>query len=250
MLKLLFLICSYLPFMCLSDDKNYGTLVFRYGTEIKTRFSLITIYCGGDLYHFITIKENGSLFGNMKLYEHISLENVPEKFYDETELSVQSGKYKKHLERLNENDALIEKEKLIYHIDMEKKRKERFLQKLNLYIAVVVGMMAIFISQIINFDMGNISSIKIVVSFIVCYAVINVALLIITIVESTLVKRSKFADLRNSSEKMKCIIYQFYFDWQNIRMECDRISRYMWQLEKWLLIFLLMLLMWLFVLKL
>ena len=235
---------AHSPICCISDDEIFASLrresfnCLCENDRSKLRISLIGLMFGTRGYYFATYSFGDSKF---KFFHSSQLENFYHEFTDLELTNTYLQNFRKHIEFLSDSDQVIEKEKLDKLVKLEQHRKDTFLQKINISLAVLIGILAVYISKISWHDIHLLSSLYTGVASVAVYAGLNVCLIIWCSIRGNNIYRMRFQDLRNSILKKHEIIAQYYFDWRRIRCEAEVFSHYVQHLQGWIICFIVLL---------
>lgn len=222
LLNFLLKIWGYFPILALSDDNDYPDIHLSIDKEnnknICPRISLFNIMFGAVCIRIISLAFKPLHFDLIKVSEMSDLKQF--NLTDE-EIKSKIDEYKKHYKKLKKNAQYIEKESLIRHLNDEKDRINIALSKVNIFSSFVLMILAIVpiadLGKYLNCGLG----VKVLLIFEI-YVLWNLLFLVMQTFEVKNHCRSKFSDLRNSSNKQKDIEYcvQIYYDWQqNIKKQ-------------------------------
>lgn len=241
--KILF-VWSYSPLLALTDDTNFGTIDFNFKKDnildkIKSyRKSFINLMYGNKIIYILTFKDK-----HFRFYHILKLES----YYILTDIEINGicERYVHHINNLNSNNVVIEKESLCYRIENEQRRIDRSLQKINMYATIILTLFPILISV---FDFSILfrknKRIVILLLFICCYCFFNLICYIFNSIKVNHLKQSKFSDLRQSGNHVIKINEQYEYDWQFLRKRADLLVSFVSNIEIWIkymLIFILIL---------
>ncbi len=243
-------ILSHSPFLCFSNDANFSTITCKDIKECKFRFSFVSLMLGEVIYYYFTYNfKNVDAEGQdqWKLYHKIVLSEYDGLWISDTKLDVLLKKYKSHIDWLAPYDLLIEKEKLLYHINNERHRKDQVIQKINVFTVIAVAIITIALPLIFTkadcIGIKNMNYYSIILVGLIFYSFLNVGLFIFSNIKTTVIKQSSFSDLRNSTEKQKEIAVQYYYDWQQLKYKADLFVSYVANLQNWIVCMVLLLLL-------
>lgn len=236
--KILF-VWSYLPLLAITDDDNFGTIDFNLSliefkknnilNKIKSyRISVINLMYGNKIIYILTFKDK-----QFRLYHILKLENYY--ILTDTDINGICERYVNHINNLNLNNIVIEKESLCYRIENEQRRIDRSLQKINMYATIILTLFPILIS-VFDFRILFIKNktITILLLFLCCYCFINLICYIFNSIKINPLKQSKFSDLRQSGHHVIKINEQYQYDWQFLKKRADLLVSFVKNIEIWI----------------
>ncbi|HFL3259432.1 TPA: hypothetical protein ACG3I5_003098 [Clostridioides difficile] len=223
-LKYIFLILSYSPILCLSDDNNFGTNEKGYENfNTRIRMSVFSFYFGTDRYYFITYKK-----GKGSKIKH-KLDFIDYYIFTDSEENRVITKQQNYLNNAQYID--IDKEFILYLIQNETNRKNNAYNKINTYttiILAIIPLIIIFFKPKIFIDARLVIKILIIL---LLYILVNIGLFILQSNKVGVNGRSTYNSLKLSTDKEKKIIESYYFDWQHLKRESDRIVGFVKNIE-------------------
>lgn len=244
LLNALLWVISHLPIFCVSDDKNFSTIRYCGKDSDKTphyRISLFSIMLGEVIYYLISLDMDETkikLGTHRHLYYKLKLSEIEGCFLPEMIINKLMKRFREHICQIRLSDLIIEKEKLLYHIQIEQSRKDRQLQKMNIYAVIVMAMPTVFLPLITTFgscwDFFSLSKYTLVLLVLFIYSYINVFMYVFSNVKVSTIQKSRFQDLRKSLNKEIEIVAQYYYDWQCLRYSAELAVMYVLNLQFWL----------------
>lgn len=227
---------SHLPVICLSDDANFGTLTNRSFTtwkfwKWKLRISAICIFLGNKSFYIITynISENRFDWGKV-----LALDKIKNHYITNDELIEKERKYREeHLPELQEQEVEIEKEKLLYHLQIEQERFDKSIDKINTYTTILLTSIPIVVA--INYITDFIET-NFIFKALIIYVFLNLALLIFGTMKVQGMMRSSFRDLKEDNDKNKKIVSSYYYDWQSLKRKSDLMVSIVVSVQEWLIV--------------
>lgn len=226
---------SHSPILCFSDDNNFATLKCEKIKDktVHLRMSLLNFMVGDCIVYFITWDIKNKKINIMHV---IRLVNVDGMSTAEEKLIEIQNRYKSHISNLEDKDMQIEKEKLCYHIQNEERRIDSSIEKINIYATIILTVVPIVMAIIDIKKIDTLSvSLKVCVFFML-YALLNICAYIFRAIKVQGIKKSKFADLRESEEKGKEVLLQYQYDWQQLRYKADLFVSYVLNLQNWIVL--------------
>lgn len=209
-----FLLWAHSPLFSLTSDSNFTNLQFSNKDKDKNkdvRLSLISIYFGEFVFHFISYNFTKKEFRLIKKLSLSSLEifNIDS---NNPKFKQIMDKFQQHVSNLSKEDKNIEKEALIREIENENARINKSDTKINIYSAIILA-----IISIINFKSFNNFSFKISFKYILCvlsiYFFINICAIIVQNIKVKSFNSNSFSDLKSSSKKGDFYLEQLYSDY-------------------------------------
>lgn len=244
LLNALLWVISHLPVFCISDDKNFSTIKYCGKDSNKTphyRISLFSIMLGEVIYYFISLDMDETkikLGTHRNLYYKLKLSEIEGCVLPDMIIDKLMNRFREHIRQIRLCDLIIEKEKLLYHIQVEQSRKDRQLQKLNIYAVIVVAVPTVILPLITTFGscrgIFSLSKFTLVLLGLFVYSYINVFLYVFSNVKISTIQKSSFRDLRKSLNKKYEIVAQYYYDWQCLRYSAELAVMYVLNLQFWL----------------
>lgn len=222
-----FLLLSYSPILCISDDDNFGTN--EKGIEDykkRLRISLFSIYFGAYKYYFLSLRiKDNNIKVNIKY--RIDLFNLIQFTKDD----VKRLKTKQRDYLANNTNVEEDKDFLIYLIENQKDRKNNSNNKINIYTTILLALipMIIIFYDTEQFIQGSI--ITKALTIILLYIMVNIGSLILQVSKVSEYHRESYADLKKSDDKAKHIIMSYYLDYQHIKYEADRLVSFVKNIE-------------------
>lgn len=223
---------SYFPILSLTDDNNFGTNELN--KDASYRLSLINLFLGNIAIYVITYNISNkkfSFFKRLKMEDCAGLklccdlENITEK----------SQQYmKEHLESLNDNDLSIEKDFIKYLDDRQLRRIEISERKIGAYTAIILAVIPLIIAF---FDINSFLQyclLEKICLLIIAYCVVNITIFVFNSMKVQGVSLSCFSDLRNSTNKKKMSVKQYYYDWQMHSGKANVSVSYVKNIEDWI----------------
>lgn len=239
---------SHLPVFCISDDKKFSTIKCDKDSnnniiinDPHIRISLFSLMLGETIYYInsldtdVTKIINGS---HHNLIYKLELSKTEGCFLPDIFITRLMKNYRNHILLLRQDDLEIEKEKLLYHIQNEQHRKDRQIQKINIYSVIVMAVPTILIPVLFskNIMIDDITSLPyplLVIVGLMLYSYLNILLYIFSNVKITTIQKSSFRDLRNSNNRSLEIVAQYYYDWQSLKYNAELFVRYTANLQYW-----------------
>lgn len=230
-IKFVLFILSFFPVLALTDDNNFGTNELH--NNARYRFSLINFYFGNIAFYFLSYCITDKKFS---IFYILKMEACFESQYSEKKIGERVKKFQEeHLSIDSEEDLNTEKEFLLYLNEREEKRIEKSELKVNIYAAIVIGIIPIFL---VFFDLKSVLSYniieKIVFAFLI-YFFINIAFLVFQSMKVSGINLRSFCELKNHDSKSKKIIENYYYDWQNKKKKAEIAVSYVKNLENWMI---------------
>lgn len=225
-LNFLFLILSYSPILCISDDATFGTNVNGlHELKKRLRLSIFSFYFGAYKYYFITFKINNNRL-DFKIKYKISLFDF-NNFTDEDVKRV-TNIQKEYLESNGHSDE--DKEFLLYKIESENNRKSIAYNKVNTYTTIILALIPlILIFYKVEMFVKSHIVIKILI-LVLFYIIANICILLLQVNKVKEYSRQRYADLKKVDKK-KGIIMAYYLDYQCIKREVDRLVGFVKNIE-------------------
>lgn len=223
-LKYALLILSHSPIICLSDDSNFGTNEKGVeGFKTRIRISIFSFYFGVYRYYFITYKKGEGI----KLKHKLDF-NSHYTFGDSEQTRVTTNQ-KNYLS--NATEFAIDKEFILYLIQNETNRKNKAYNKINTYTTIILAIIPLII---LLFKPEIFIDAKLLVKILIIlllYTLINIGLFILQSNKVGANSRSTYAKLKSSKGKEQEIIASYYFDWQHLKRESDKIVGFVKNIE-------------------
>ena len=205
-----FLLWAHFPALTFTSDSRFTNLHFP-GENKNKRFSILTLYFGECVFHFITFNFDNKEFRFIKI---LVLSKLPD-FISEDK----NEEFKKHVNNLNKDDLYVEQKALERYIEIDNSRIEISNNKLNLYSAIVLAVISV-----INFKYYNeINSfftemtLEKWIILLIGYLFINICAIIIQNIKVHSFKLSSFNSLKKSNKKEKYYLEQLYHDFCSTR---------------------------------
>ena len=236
-MNVLLWIWSHFPFFCLSDDDNFATLDWRKIKEgiSHLRFSLVNIMFGDSILYLITVDIKRK---KISLFYILYLKNMKGILLTEEKIADIENKYKQHISELNVQEVEIEKEKLSYHIQNEEQRISRSMDKINIYATIILTVLPLILAILDLKAVITLPFILIIGVVFIVYALFNICTYIFRAIKVTAISKSSFSDLKNSSEKDKEILIQYYYDWQQLKYKAQLFVSFVLNLQEWMILIL------------
>lgn len=225
-LKYIMLLLSYSPFLCCSDDDNFGSNEEGFSDFFqRIRFSLFSFNFGAYIFYFLSYKKGQ---GFKKIHK-LNL-NDYDKFKDEDKDRVKT-KQQGYLDNQETKNTDIDKEFLKYLFENEHNRKNAAYNKINSYTTIILAIIPLILLFYKKETFINASIIIKVLTVILSYIIINIAAFILQSNKVKGCERVKYSTLKESSDKNKEIIKAYYMDWQNIKRESNRVVSFVTNIE-------------------
>lgn len=210
-----FLLWAHSPILTLTSDSCFTNLHFP-GENNNKRLSLLTLYLGEYVFHFITFNFDNKEFRIMKklVLSKLSIFTLNDKDFE-----IEKRIFKKHINNLEKEDLDIEQKALERYIEIDNSRIEISNNKLNLYSAIVLAVISV-----INFKYYNEINLFFTkmtlgkwIILLIGYFFINICAIIIQNIKVHSFKLSSFNSLKKSNEKEKYYLEQLYHDFCSTR---------------------------------
>lgn len=227
---------SHCPFFSLTDDELFATLQWKRMKDKKVhyRFSLINLMFGDKILYIITYDFNEKKYN---LFYVLRLENIEGILLSDTKIAELENNYRNHVSNLSENDMNIEKESLCYHIQNEEQRINTSMDKLNIYMTIILTILPLLLAIIDIKKIFKLSFWGLVGVFLILYSLINICIYIFHGIKVGGITKSSFKDLKlkNEDEKTKEILVQYYFDWQQLKYKAQLYVSFVLNLQEWVI---------------
>lgn len=224
-------ICSWLfshsPIFAFSDDNNFGPCDGK-SNNMRLRISLINLMFG-DVITYIGTYEIETK--KIKLFYQLRLSEFD---FSVNYTSVTRNTYLEHLNSLNPEEIVIERESLNEHIQYEQSRIETSNQKINSYMTIILTVLPIILGVLdVNKILKASCGIKICM-LIILYGVVNICAYLINTIKVRAIHRGMFKDLKESEEKDKELNLQYYFNWQHLKKQANMFVSYVINIQEWI----------------
>lgn len=234
------LILSILPIFSITDDNLFGAI--NRDSQNK-RFSLVRFSIGFHKFYLFTFKSGG-----FRIFHHLNFSIVQQ--WPNLETAIQKmDNYANHLanfplEKKTEY-CNIEKESLLYRLDQLGSTKNRNQSKISLFTTIFLATIPILL---ILFSKLNYNEMPQIILFLLfSINIFNFYFFMYETIKVKSVHRSKFSDIKLTSQKLEELMKGLYFEWyiksREIEFEVGIISN----IEKYIIkssIFLMILLVW------
>ena len=230
----LFWIWSLFPVLALTCDDNF--INFELGKGLKPRFSVLSFTVGEFAFFFISYdfkEKKFSILCRKKLSEYARF------LLDDAKCAQLHEDYNKHLNKISPEDVVVEKEALQNHITYEEGRIDTSNQKINIYTTIILTVIPLILAMVEWNDLYGLSIANGIVVGYLIYAIINICCFIFSAVQVRELWRSTFGDLKASADKKKEIVWQLYYDWQQLRRKADLFVSYVKKTQEWAVVILL-----------
>lgn len=167
-----------------------------------------------------------------------------QKIIEQKKIAILEQKFSDHIFFLTQKEKRIEKENLLYHINIEQNRINVSAKKT----AITVSLSLAFIPYCIRWltdsiANSNLSNAYWLIYSSLCFLLIDIFWLLYKGISVSTVLKSRFSDLKNAENKSNKIIVQYYYDWQQLKRKADYAVGIVSELQKRILYFLLISLM-------
>lgn len=232
-------IYSYFLLLSLTDDNNFGTNDLKkkkFNPEYKPsyRISLLNIILGDMIIYIITYNISDKKF---LLFHKIMLEKCGsvERNYSNSAVSERVKKYDEtHLSTLPDSDADIECEFIEYLNNGQRERISLSERKITFYTTIILAIISIILAIFNISVLINYTFVEKILSFFIAYSLINITLLIFGSMKVKSYSFSMFSTLRQSADKKKQLIKNYYSDWQTNTASAELWVSYVLNIEAWL----------------
>lgn len=246
---------SYLPFLALTDDGNFGTNIFKKSKK-KRRFSIINIMFGSRIFYFFTFSFEIEKYNSDKKYnENRIKKKIKYDFYKKLELDADDkflkndekyelkskvNNYENHLSKISLKKAEKEEEFLKYLIEGDNLRLEKCYNKINAYTAIFLMVIPFSLAIFQQFYseeakkiiLDNFDKLMVIVFF---YCILNLMQYICDSMKVRGVAKSQFSDFKKKSA-VKNYIGSYYSDWYSNRKFTELIVSYVSNIQDWIII--------------
>lgn len=245
LINFLSLLWSFLPLLTLTDDNQFDEFILFQEKNAKRprrwRFSIINLKFGTTiLYLFTFTKTDNNIVKLLSLSQPSDLEKAKE--------SEQT--YSKHVAELSTEELETEKEASLYHIQTQKHRIDTSNSKINIYTTIILTI----IVPLFAIQKGDVSHISfpiliMILVLVVLYSLLNICLYIFGSIKVQGQSSSTFSDLRSSKDKKQKLVVQYWFDWQQLKNKADQKVGYVKNLQYWMIIYLISLVLFITLIK-
>lgn len=202
------------PLCSITLDENFHEISNKDYNNDQLRFSVLSFGLGvRKLYLFTLKKREGFRF--FKIIRLKDIQDVP----SEEVIKSRVKDYAIHIKSKQQNEIEVEKEFLQYRINQDDNKKNIALSKINNYIAIVSILIPLFASNIIQAYSQIKFKYKVILLIVVGYTLLNAILYILEFLKVKGFTRSKFADIKRSSEHNNKITESYYADWYSMKQE-------------------------------
>lgn len=223
---LFFRIFSYLPFLCFSDDTNFGSID---DTSKNLRFSLLRVNLGPHIIYILTIKKDDKKLkiAFLKCISFLKAQSMfmynLNKYSDneenkaEKELDSKVELYKEHLNLLGKDAINNELIFLKHKINQIQERVNKQFNIINFYSVALLALLPFFLPHVSNFFNFNIlfRTVIIIISFLFT----NIMLWYHSSTGVSNTFRSRLKELKEHSGSQIDLVARFYYDWYCMKNE-------------------------------
>lgn len=236
-INLLLGIWSHFPIICLSDDDNFANVKIENIRKSHLRISLLNVMLGDNIVYVLSYDLRERKFSIVKV---LQLVDIKENCLEDEEINLIQDRFKKHIAGLSDEDLEIEKEKLLYHIEQEEQRINTSIDKINIYATIILTVIPI-VSALIDFKVVKELPVFLqVMIWIAVYALINICIYIFRTLKVRGIKKSRFSDLRESTDRKKEIVVQYQYDWQQLKYKAQLFVSFVLNLQEWIVFILIL----------
>lgn len=224
---------SYMPVLCLSDDDNYLNVKIGNNRNFHLRISLFNIMLGGVIVYIFSYDISQKNFEPIKVLRLIDMDG---NCLEDEDINAIQKRFREHIAVLTDDDLEVEKEKLLYHIEREEQRINSSVDKINIYITVMLTVIPIVVALI---DFKEIKEFPIVIRAMICigaYGIVNIVFYFYQTLKVRGVNKSSFSDLRASTDKKREIVVQYQYDWQQLKYKAQLFVNFVLNLQNWVIL--------------
>lgn len=171
-----------------------------------------------------------------KFFSVLKLEDMEGILLRSEELENIQSRFKNHIDNLSDDEVLVEKEKLCYLIQLESKRIDTSIDKMNIYTTIILTVLPLILA-LVDLKMIFTFSVQLkIISMMIVYSILNVCIYIFRAIKVRGISTSTFRDLRDSEKKDKTLLLQYQYDWQNIKYKAQLFVSFILNLQDWIIL--------------
>ncbi len=193
---------------------------------------MLNIMLGDFILYVITLDVKRKQF---KMFHRLRLGDMNGILLTDEMLNGIQQRYKEHIDNLDTEDLIIEKEKLCYHIQSEEKRIDTSIDKLNIYATIVLTVLPLVLAVIDLKKIVYLSMPLFLGVFFIVYVLLNICIYIFRVIKVRGMMKSSFSDLRLSEQKDKEILLQYQYDWQQLKCKAQLFVSFLLNLQEWVI---------------
>ena len=232
MKKIILFILSILPICAFTNDSNFGTI--ESDNNELWRFSLFQFMCGDFKLYIITWNKDENKKVIFRIVKRLTIRQC---YRIERQQIKEREKYRKYLKSIEEEQILVEREDLCYHIDNESGRIETSNDKINTYATIVLTVIPIVMAIVDWKNLWDNGFCTKVILCIIVYSLFNIVMYIYKYLKVDSYDRYRFAEIKILEGKKRKIWKRnvlLYKDWQNLRIDAGIKVSYVLNLQKWI----------------
>ncbi|MEY8321910.1 hypothetical protein AAK894_12705 [Lachnospiraceae bacterium 46-61] len=238
-INIVFWFWSHFPLFCLSDDKNFATIKYQRIKEGKCnlRISLLNVMFGDIVLYLITYDISLKKLAFAKI---LRLQDMDGIVLTDNNMDRMQRNFEQHIEELCQDDLVIEKEKLCYHIQNEEQRISSSVDKINIYATIILTVLPLVLAVIDLKVIMTLPFLLLLGIILMIYSLLNICAYVFKAINVQGMMKSTFKDLRDSSEKNKEILLQYYYDWQQLKYKAQLFVSFVLNLQNWIVLILIL----------
>lgn len=237
-------ILSRFPVISITLDENFHNIDNNKFNYKDLRYSLFSLGIGIYKIYFLTYK-NGE---RLRIFKVLRLNEII-KAPSENEISEKVANYSEHISSMQSDDINLEIDFLKYKISDEESTKSTATNKINNYTAIILVVLPLICAGGLRFVLNLNNIFFIVLAVIIFYSVVNIIIFILNFYKVNSFLRSKFGDLKNSSNHQTKLAESYYEDWYSIKSEAPIFVSFVTNVERYLKITIICMVLFLIVLN-
>ncbi|WP_252246720.1 hypothetical protein [Clostridium sp. ZBS4] len=207
--------------LSITKDDKFGTneefFIQRFSIREGIRISLVNIHFGKyKIYIFTYLFDNleSKKFNVIKIIDLDKI-YIPDGYEEIIDRKIRN--YQTHYSQLNTEECDIELNFIKYKLDCEKERINGAKAKIDLYTSVLLVIIPIIMALYKPEKIAGITTFQFILIICLLLLLINVTCFILQHIFVKPLTLSSFGDLRNSNNKIKENVSNYYFDWQALQ---------------------------------